>query len=68
MIAALGWLRDGSRHLSRKSATMHIAHKDKLHEKLATLLSLMNSSTDLIATVFQSGDPKWIDECAAIIR
>ncbi|KAL7957270.1 hypothetical protein V8C34DRAFT_325380 [Trichoderma compactum] len=51
-----------------KSADVRIASKEALDARLEQLRSLMPKPTDFVREVFQSDDPKWVDQCKAIIK
>lgn len=70
MIAALGWL-NGPKDQAwgrSKSADVRIASTEALDARLERLRSLMSKPTDFVREVFQSDDPKWVDQCKAIIK
>ncbi|PTB53284.1 hypothetical protein M431DRAFT_521452 [Trichoderma harzianum CBS 226.95] len=70
MLAALGWLDCPKDQVngSSKSKHMRIASKEALDARLEQLRSLMPKPTDFVREVFQSDDPKWVDQCKAIIK
>lgn len=70
MLAALGWLdcpKDQEKRRLR-SKNMRRASKEALDARLEQLRSLMPKPTDFVREVFQSDDPKWVDQCKAIIK
>ena len=68
MIAALGWLDYRKNNSYAISTDLKIARKESLDARLEELRSLMPKPTDFIRAVFQSDDPKWVDQCRAIIK
>ncbi|KAL7931865.1 hypothetical protein V8C35DRAFT_308762 [Trichoderma chlorosporum] len=68
MIAALGWLDRRKGSVYATSADLKIAPKETLDARLQQLRSLMSKPTDFVRAVFQSDDPKWVDQCKAIIK
>ncbi|KAJ4859697.1 hypothetical protein T069G_04685 [Trichoderma breve] len=67
---ATGWLdcpKDQEKRRSR-SKNMRRASKEALDARLEQLRSLMPKPTDFVREVFQSDDPKWVDQCKAIIK
>ncbi|KKP05317.1 hypothetical protein THAR02_02583 [Trichoderma harzianum] len=67
---ATGWLdcpKDQVKRIS-KSKNMRRASKEALDARLEQLRSLMPKPTDFVREVFQSDDPKWVDQCKAIIK
>ncbi|KAL6821665.1 hypothetical protein J3E69DRAFT_382176 [Trichoderma sp. SZMC 28015] len=51
-----------------KYKNMRRASKEALDARLEQLRSLMPKPTDFVREVFQSDDPKWVDQCKAIIK
>ncbi|KAM6476987.1 hypothetical protein HDV62DRAFT_402221 [Trichoderma sp. SZMC 28011] len=67
---ATGWLdcpKDQAKRWS-KYKNMRRASKEALDARLEQLRSLMPKPTDFVREVFQSDDPKWVDQCKAIIK
>ncbi|KAH0527215.1 hypothetical protein TsFJ059_002239 [Trichoderma semiorbis] len=67
---ATGWLdcpKDQAKRWS-KYKNMRRASKEALDARLEQLRSLMPRPTDFVREVFQSDDPKWVDQCKAIIK
>ncbi|EHK18464.1 uncharacterized protein TRIVIDRAFT_225772 [Trichoderma virens Gv29-8] len=68
MVAALGWFDYRKNNTYTISTELKIARKEVLDARLEELRSLMPKPTDFIRAVFQSDDPKWVDQCKAIIK
>ncbi|KAL6695721.1 hypothetical protein J3F84DRAFT_408744 [Trichoderma pleuroticola] len=51
-----------------KSKDVRIASEEATDARLEQLRSLMPKPTDFVREVFQSDDPKWLDQCKAIIK
>jgi hypothetical protein len=68
MLIALGWLESQGGEVNARSETLRMASDEKLRARLRLLRSLMSRPRDYLKEVFQSDDPKWIDQCKAIIK
>jgi hypothetical protein len=68
MIAMLGWLNSSGNELNARSEMLRIASPENLRARLRLLRSLMGRPADFVREVFQSDDPKWVDQCRAIIK
>jgi hypothetical protein len=68
MVAALGWFDYRKNNTYTISTELKIARKEVLDARLEELRSLMPKPTDFVRAVFQSDDPKWVDQCKAIIK
>lgn len=68
MLVTMGWLKSRSNEANAKSEMLEIASEEKLRARLRLLRSLMSRPKEFIREVFQSDDPKWVDQCKAIIK
>ncbi|PNP44469.1 hypothetical protein TGAMA5MH_03774 [Trichoderma gamsii] len=68
ILATLGWIDSRGNELNAKSEMLRIASQETLRARLRLLGSLMSRPADFIREVFQNNDPKWVNQCRAIIK
>ncbi|KAL7917668.1 hypothetical protein ACQKWADRAFT_317160 [Trichoderma austrokoningii] len=68
MLATLGWIDSRGNQLNARSDMLRIASQETLRARLRLLRSLMSRPADFVREVFESDDPKWVDQCRAIIK